>query len=100
MCLDVSFRCVARMVKSNYLPFGFLPYHYSINLFTKDSHGVKEFRTNIVQYKPALAFTSLGVTSKVDQSVLGHGSPVFHIHGKLRHLSGSYPHFNLFFQPF
>ena len=26
---------------------------------------------------------------KVDQSVLGHGPPVFRIHGELRHLSGS-----------
>ena len=57
------------------------------NLFTGDSDDAKEFRSNIVQYNAALAFTSLGV--KVDESVLDHGPPVFRIHGELRHLSGS-----------
>ena len=57
------------------------------NLFTGDSHEAKEFQSNIVQYNAALAFTSLGV--KVNESVLGHGPPVFRIHGELRHLSGS-----------
>ena len=56
------------------------------NLFTDNTHDAKEFRSNIVQYNAALAFTSLGV--KVDQS-LGQGPPVFRIHGELRHLSGS-----------
>jgi Helitron helicase-like domain at N-terminus len=55
--------------------------------FTSDSHDAKEFRANIVQYNAALTFTSLGV--KIDQSVVGHGPPVFRIHGKLKHLSGS-----------
>ena len=45
------------------------------NLFTADIPQAKEFRANIVQYNAALVFTSLGV--KVDQSVLGHGPPVF-----------------------
>lgn len=57
------------------------------NLFTADTHQAKEFRTNIVQYNAALAFTSLGV--KVDHSIAGHGPPVFRIQGELRHLSGS-----------
>ena len=57
------------------------------NLFTSDTFQAKEFRTNIVQYNAALAFTSLGV--KVDHSIEGHGPPVFRIHGELRHLSGS-----------
>ena len=57
------------------------------NLFTADTPQAKDFRANIVQYNAALAFTSLGV--KVDRSVLGHGPPVFRIHGELRHLSGS-----------
>jgi hypothetical protein len=57
------------------------------NLFTGDSHEAKEFRTNIVQYNAALAFTSLGVN--VDHSIVGRGPPVFRIHGELRHLSGS-----------
>jgi hypothetical protein len=57
------------------------------NLFTGDYDDAKEFRSNIVQYNAALAFTSLGV--KVDESVVGHGPPVFRIHGELRHLSGS-----------
>ena len=57
------------------------------NLFTSNSLLAKEFRTNIVQYNAALAFTSLGV--KVDQSIVGHGPSVFRIHGELRHLSGS-----------
>jgi hypothetical protein len=71
------------MEKSSCLPSDFLP----DNLFISDSLDAKEFRTNIVQYNAALAFTSLGV--KVDQSVLGRGPPVFRIHGELRHLSGS-----------
>ena len=57
------------------------------NLFIGDTLQVKEFRTNIVQYNAALAFTSLGV--KVDHSIVGHGPPVFRIQGELRHLSGS-----------
>jgi Helitron helicase-like domain at N-terminus len=57
------------------------------NLLTGETAQAKEFRANIVQYNAALAFTSLGV--KVDQSILGHGPPVFRIHGELRHLSGS-----------
>jgi hypothetical protein len=57
------------------------------NLFTADTPPAKEFRTNIVQYNAALAFTSLGV--KVDHSIIGRGPPVFRIHGELRHLSGS-----------
>lgn len=57
------------------------------DLFTDDTHEAKDFRSNIVQYNAAFAFTSLGV--KVDQSLLGHGPPVFRIHGELRHLSGS-----------
>ena len=40
-----------------------------------------------MQYNAALAFTSLGV--KVDDSVVGHGPPVFQIHGVLKHFSGS-----------
>jgi hypothetical protein len=57
------------------------------DLFTGDTHEAKEFRSNIVQYNAAFAFTSLGV--KVDHSILGRGPPVFRIHGELRHLSGS-----------
>lgn len=57
------------------------------NLFTSDTFQAKEFRTNIVQYNAALAFTSLGV--KVDHSIAGRGPPVFRIHGELSHLSGS-----------
>ena len=57
------------------------------NLYTGESHEAKEFRSNIVQYNAALAFTSMGV--KVDQSLHGHGPPVFRIHGELKHLSGS-----------
>lgn len=57
------------------------------NLYTGTSHDAQEFRANMVQYNSALAFTSLGV--KVDESVAGHGPPVFRIHGELRHLSGS-----------
>ena len=57
------------------------------NLYTGDTPQAKEFRANIVQYNAALAFTSLGVN--VDRSVMGHGPPVFRIHGELRHLSGS-----------
>ena len=45
------------------------------DLFVGDSQQAKEFRTNIVQYNAALAFTSLGV--KVDHSIAGHGPPVF-----------------------
>ena len=57
------------------------------NLFTGETPQAKEFRSNIVQYNAALAFTSLGV--KVDTSIVGRGPPVFRIHGELRHLSGS-----------
>ena len=57
------------------------------NLFTGDTPQGKEFRSNIVQYNAALAFTSLG--ANVDHSVLHHGPPVFRIQGELRHLSGS-----------
>ena len=57
------------------------------NLFTENTLQAKEFRTNIVQYNAALAFTSLG--AQVDHSIVGHGPPVFRIHGELRHLSGS-----------
>lgn len=57
------------------------------NLFTGNTPDAKEFRSNIVQYNSALAFTSLGVN--VDRSVFGRGPPVFRIHGELRHLSGS-----------
>ena len=57
------------------------------NLFTGDTLPAKEFRTNIVQYNAALAFTSLGVN--VDHSIVGRGPPVFQIQGELRHLSGS-----------
>jgi hypothetical protein len=57
------------------------------NLFTADSLQAKEFRSNVVQYNAALAFTSLG--AKVDHSIAGHGPPVFQIQGELRHLSGS-----------
>ena len=57
------------------------------NLFTGNTAQGREFRSNIVQYNAALAFTSLGV--KVDDSVRGHGPPVFRIQGELRHLSGS-----------
>ena len=64
-----------------------IPPRLLYNLFTDDSHDAKELRSNIIQYNAALAFTSLGV--KVDESVLGHGPPVFRIHGELRHLSGS-----------
>ena len=45
------------------------------NLYTGESHEAKEFRSNIVQYNAALALTSMGV--KVDQSLHGHGPPVF-----------------------
>jgi hypothetical protein len=57
------------------------------NLFTGATAQSKEFRTNIVRYNAALAFTSLGV--KVDDSIAGRGPPVFRIHGELRHRSGS-----------
>ena len=57
------------------------------DLFSSNTRDAKEFRTNIVQYNAAFAFTSLGV--KTDQSLLGRGPPVFRIHGELRHLSGS-----------
>ena len=57
------------------------------NLFTADTRQAKDFRSNIVQYNAAFAFTSLGV--KVDDSIVGRGPPVFRIHGELRHLSGS-----------
>jgi hypothetical protein len=57
------------------------------DLFTSNTPQAKEFRTNIVRYNAALAFTSLGV--KVDHSIVGRGPPVFRIHGELRHLSGS-----------
>lgn len=56
-------------------------------LFVGDTHEAKDFRANIVQYNAAFAFTSLGVN--IDRSLLGHGPPVFRIHGELRHLSGS-----------
>ena len=57
------------------------------NLFTGNTAQGREFRSNIVQYNAALAFTSLGV--KVDDSIHGHGPPIFRIQGELRHLSGS-----------
>ena len=57
------------------------------NFFIDDSNAGKDFRKNITQYNAALAFTSLGVD--IDHSVVGHGPPVFRIHGELRHLSGS-----------
>ena len=57
------------------------------DLFVENTPAAKEFRRNIVQYNSALAFTSLGVD--VDRSVIGHGPPVFRIHGELRHFSGS-----------
>ena len=56
-------------------------------LFVEDTHEAKEFRSNIVQYNAALAFTSLGVN--IDHSINNRGPPVFRIHGELRHLSGS-----------
>ena len=64
-----------------------IPPQLLYNLYTGDSPESKEFRTNIVQYNAALAFTSLGV--KVDDSLQGRGPPVFRIQGELRHLSGS-----------
>jgi hypothetical protein len=57
------------------------------NFFVADTQEAKNFRSNIVQYNAALAFTSLGVN--VDHSVVGRGPPVFRIQGELRHLSGS-----------
>ena len=57
------------------------------DLFVGDTHEAKQFRSNIVQYNAALAFTSLGV--KIDHSINSRGPPVFRIHGELRHLSGS-----------
>ena len=57
------------------------------NLFTANSLQAKEFRSNIVQYNAALAFTSLG--ANVDRSILDRGPPIFRIQGELRHLSGS-----------
>lgn len=69
------------------LPLLYVPPAELYNLFIKSSHQGKEFCKNIVQYNAVLAFTSLGVS--VDHSILGCGLPVFRIHGKLRHLSGS-----------
>jgi hypothetical protein len=57
------------------------------NLYVDDNHQAHEFRSNIVQYNSALAFTSIGV--KIDRSIHGRGPPVFRIHGELKHLSGS-----------
>ena len=57
------------------------------DLFVGQHVEAKNFRTEIVQYNAALAFTSLGV--KVDHSIVGHGPPVFRIQGELTHLSGS-----------
>jgi hypothetical protein len=57
------------------------------DLFINDTNAAKEFRENIAQYNAALAFTSLGVN--IDHSIVGHGPPVFRIHGELTHLSGS-----------
>jgi hypothetical protein len=76
--------CAHGKVKLPYLRVPPLPLY---NLFTGDSLQAKEFRSNIVQYNTALAFTSLG--ANVDHSIAGHGPPVFRIQGELRHLSGS-----------
>jgi len=57
-------------------------------LYISQSTQAQDFRSNIVLYNRALAFTSLGVEQ--DYSVLdGRGPPVFRIHGELKHLSGS-----------
>jgi hypothetical protein len=58
------------------------------DLYIGDTQEAKQFRTNIVQYNAALAFTSLGV--KIDHSINNRGPPIFRIHGELRHLSGSF----------
>ena len=69
------------------LPPLWVPLTPLYNLLMANTSQSKEFWLNIVQYNAALAFTSLGV--KVDDSVIGHGPPVFRIHGELWHLSGS-----------
>ena len=81
---DFGMCCAHGKVKLTSLRIPPLPLY---NLFTADTPQAKEFRTNIVQYNAALAFTSLG--AKVDDSIVGRGPPVFRIHGELRHLSGS-----------
>lgn len=59
-------------------------------LFTASDPAAREFRTNIIRYNLAFAFTSLGV--EIDRSVNQRFGPdqwVFKIHGQLRHLSGA-----------
>ena len=82
--LEFGMCCAHGKIK---LPTLRIPPQPLYNLFTSNSLPAKEFRTNIVQYNAAMAFTSLGV--KVDQSIVGRGPSVFRIHGELRHLSGS-----------
>lgn len=81
---DFGMCCAHGKIKLQSMP---VPPHALYNLFTGDTPQGREFRTNIVQYNAALAFTSLGV--KVNDSLRGHGPPVFRIQGELRHLSGS-----------
>lgn len=61
-----------------------------LGLFTADDGMAEEFRTNIIQYNSAFAFTSLG--ANIDREVnrrFGPNQWVFKVQGQMRHLSGA-----------
>lgn len=61
-----------------------------IGLFTANDPVAKEFRTNIIRYNSAFAFTSLGAETDYDiNECFSPDQWVFKIHGQLQHLSGA-----------